>query len=524
MVIGEALSGMADGGEKKLDFQMEETKTDEAIWYKDLIKVDDIVGPIDLLLSKSEERPKMKKPAAASTSKAKSTAIQKVPAPRASGFIIEEVDDTGDEEEEDDDLAPYTMPDSDPEDSDEDPTLIRRDKPRAPVYVRDLITYLRDSENYDKQKLALATAPTLIRRKASYGTEVSSHIEDLASLLVGIQDKFDLDDFYQLRLQGMIALVVAQPEKMGQWFSKTFFDGDYSLSQRASILIVLGLSARELAGFDTSEYASATAFPSKKLPERIEKLYLDSQQSSDKQIGSGSPLKALPPNALDTVAQSLTSSFLAPIAAEAADATTGPGALKLSSFTSKLQKTKASGGKAKTKAQVRSIPNTTAALISKAFFFPLAARFQYALRASSGKGVIFQPYLLSMYLKTLGLLVHAAGPTTLSLPQMTSELWDLILALRGHCAGDIPAIHSLLFALAALLDVNGDQMRQLCESHPREMIETQEWVTDIFNGTRGEDGGEENNVKMLAAGILIKLREAVEKYRMLLMGDMIGFT
>ncbi|KXH65863.1 telomere length regulation protein [Colletotrichum salicis] len=514
MAVGEALSGLIDGGDKKLDFKMEEMGTDEAQFYKDLVKTLDSAGPIDPLITtpdveqKSQPRP----PAPSRRKPAPKPKQQAVP----SKFIIQEVSDS---ESEDEDLVPYAKPSDDAEDSDEDATLVRRDKPKAPVYIRDLIAYLRDTDNYDKQKLALATAPPLIRRKANFGTEVSSHADELATLLVGLQDKFEIENFHELRLQGMIAIVAAQPQKMGQWFAKTFFDGDYSISQRASILIVLGLSARELAGFDTSEYAASASFPSKRLPEKMEALYLD-PSTAQARLASSSNLKAIPANALDTIADSLTSSFLAPIAANAADATTGPDVLKLSTFTSRLP------SKSTKKPGIRSIPNTTATLLATSFFFPLTARFQHALRSHSARsGIFIQPYLLSLYLKTLAVLVHAAGPATLALPQMTAELWDLLLGIRAHVNGDVPGTHALLVALAAMLEVNeASDMRRLCESHPREVVETQEWVSGVFNGTRGEDGGEENNVKMLSAAVLIKLQEATEKYRALLLGDMVGFA
>ncbi|KAJ3565713.1 hypothetical protein NPX13_g7403 [Xylaria arbuscula] len=358
MIVGETLSGLVHGKETKLDFKMEEMGTEEADWYKSLVYVSDKAGPLDPLrtsTSLSQPNPP-KEPFRLSKQ-------QKAPPPKKSttktGFIIEEIQD--DDEQEDVDLVPYAKPDSDVEDSDDDPTLINRDKPKAPVYIRDLISYLRDTENYDKQKLALKTAPSLIRRKANYGTEVTTHAEELASILIGLQDKFDLEDFYNLRLQSMVAVVVAQPKKMAPWFAKTFFDGDYSLSQRASVLIVLGLSGREIAGFETSEYTAAAKFPSKALPSKIEKHYFQ-PSSTPNNLQAGAGLKALPPNALDTLAQSLSQTFLAPMAAEAADAATGPDALKLSSFTSRLEKSQASSqGVSKSKTRgARSIPNTTA--------------------------------------------------------------------------------------------------------------------------------------------------------------------
>lgn len=523
MVAGEALSGLVHGGDKKLDFHMEETNSEEAKWYKSLLNVVDQVGP----LSPLKTQPVSKAPRKATRtveSKPEPTRRPIVPAQR-SGFIIEEVDD--DEEEEDDGLIPHAKPDSDADDSDDDPTLITRDKPKVPVYIRDLIAFMRDTENYDRQKLALLTAPVLIRRKAHYGTEVSSHAEELATLLVGLSDKYELDEFDSLRQQGMVAVVVAQPQKMGRWFAKTFFDGDYSLSQRASVLITLGLSGRELAGYETSEYAAASSFPSKQLPAKAEKHY-KMVSTTNRYTSSPSSLKALPSTALDSISQSLSQTFLAPLAAEAADAVTGPDVLKLSTFTSRLtDPSRATSKSLSKKTGIRSIPNTTAQLIATSFFFPLTSRFLAAMHSPSAsmRGILFQPYLLTVYLKTLALLLHAAGPSTLALPQMTSEFWDLLLGIRGQCVGELSITHAVLFGLMTLLDVNENNMRGLCERHGREVVESVEWVSTVFDRTRGGDqggDGEENHVKMLAAGILIRLKEAVEKYRALLMGDLIG--
>ncbi|KAI8964842.1 telomere length regulation protein-domain-containing protein [Daldinia sp. FL1419] len=525
MAVGEALSGLVHGKETKLDFKMDEMDTEEAKWYKSLVNISDKPGPLDPLkgmvaVTKPPNLPKTTKPSLAPSQRAGKP-------PLKSGFIIEEIQD---DEDEDPDLVPYAKPDSDAEDSDEDPTLINRDKPKAPVYIRDLIAYLRDIDNYDRQKLALTTSPALIRRKANYGTEVSSHAEELATLLVGLQDKYELENFDDLRLQAMVAIVVAQPKQMGQWFAKTFFDGDYSLSQRASVLMVLGLSGREIAGFEASEYGSTAQFPSKMLPAKIEKYYA-TPSPSNRLESSAQNLKALPPNALDNLAKSLSQTFLAPLAAEAADSVTGPDALKLSSFTSRLQSQSSSTGKGKAKPRVRAIPNTTASLIASSFFFPLTSRFQAAMHSASAttRGILFQPYLLSLYLKTLAILLHAAGPSTLALPQMTSEFWDLLLGVRGQCVGDLSITQAVLFGFIALLDVNEGDMRGLCERQGREVVESVEWVSGVFNNLRGGDvgsegGGEENEVKMLAAGVLIRLREAVDKYQAVLMGDLIGYT
>ena len=500
MVVGEALSILVDKGDKKMEFKVEEMSTPEAKWYKSLVTVSDTLGSLDAL-KKSRAMtkiPRQKKKTTGEPAATKHKATQ----PSGSKIIsIEEI--STDEEQDDSDndgLTPYAKPDSDPEDSDEDPTLITRNKLTAPVYVRDLINYLRDTENYDKQKLALQTATSLIRRKASFGTEVSAHAEELATLLVGLQDKYEIEDFANMRLQGMIAVLIAHPLKMGQWFSKTFFDGDYSLSQRASVLTTLGLGARELGGFDTEVSTITTNKPSpstsKSLHSALHKLYAPSD------------------DAVDEISTELSNTMIAPMAAELADKMTGPSILKVRTFSSRMEVEKK---------RKKPIANALAKVVTDGFFFPLTGRFFIHLKAysSSRSNVVFQPFLLTLFVKTLALLLHASGPSTLSLPQMTSEFWDLLLSLRTQSIGDITVVESMLFAFLTLLEVNEDKWG-LVERHGRQLLETQEWVEGVF-GRVGGGSEEDERVRMLAAGCLVRIREVVEKYQALLMGDLVSF-
>lgn len=511
MVVGETLSGLVDSSDKKLDFHMDDMGFTDMESLKDLSKISDSIGSAEPLLSTRQHPPPQLQPTTTSKKVPKKKAKPASPTVQPKS-IIQEIDSSG-EEDEDEDLVPYAKH-SDPDDSDDDPTLIQRNRVKPPVYIRDLIAFLRDSESYDKQNLALQTAPSLIRRKANYGAEVSSHADELAGLLVGLQDKFDIEEFHDLRQQSMIALIVSQPKTMAPWFARTYFEGDYSLAQRTEIIVALGLSSRELAGYDISQYQSSASFPSKKLPEKIEQLYISEVKAEDH--SPASRLKPLPPTALDNIATSVTSAFLEPLAAEAADTATGPDVLKLQTFTARYK------SKSAKRPRVRAIPNTTAGLLASSFFSPLTAHFSVALH--SRRPMILNPALLGLYLQTLGIIVHAAGPSTLSLPQLTSELWSLLLGTRQHVVGDLGALKGWFVAMAALIEVNEGDMRRLCQELGREVVETREWASGVFERTRGEDGGDENHVKMLAAGVLIRLGEAIEKYQALLMGDLIGYT
>ena len=367
-------------------------------------------------------------------------------------------------------------------------------------YIRDLIGGLRDTENFDRHKLALTNAASLIRRKASFGTEISDNIEELATLLVGLNDKWEMDDFQKLRLQGMIAVLTAEPLKMGQWFSKTFYNGEYSMGQRACILTTLGMGARELAGLGkedaalTGAQAKENTFPSKRLPDKLHKIYA---------------LEAAP---MDALSSQLEKAMIQPMAATAADQITGPNALKVRTFSSRM---------AVEKKRQRPIPNALAKVVAEGFFFPLTGRWRIHLQSYGESSSHTSPFLLSHLLKTLSLILHASGSSTLSLPQMTSEFWDLLISLRPR-ATDPAVLEALLFAFLTLLDINENDQRRVAEEHAKELLETQKWVGTVFERIGG--GSEEGDrIRMLAAGVLMRTREVVEKYQRMLMGDMIGY-
>jgi telomere length regulation protein len=123
MVVGESISEMTDKDGKAMEFGVEETTTEEAKWWKSIRHVEDTVGSVaGLDDTKGEMVVRKKKQSKLKTETQMSSVIQ----------VIKEIKS---EDEEDGDLMPYPKPDSDAEDSDDDPTLINRKKDTAPVYV-----------------------------------------------------------------------------------------------------------------------------------------------------------------------------------------------------------------------------------------------------------------------------------------------------------------------------------------------------------------------------------------------------
>lgn len=232
-------------------------------------------------------------------------------------------------------------------------------------YIRDLITYLRDAENVERHHLAITTAPSLIRRKTGFGTELAEQVEELALAIVGLNNDNNHPQFHESRLQSMIALIVSQPIKMGRWFTAFFFDGDLSQVQRSAVLTALGLSAREVAGNGEDDARALglpklqdTSFPSKRLSPALEAMFLDSKDES--------PVTKL--------TREMSRASLQPMAANATDELAGPNALKVRTFSSRMEveKKRQDRDAQRQKGRVKDLNK----VLAEGFFYPLQGRFE----------------------------------------------------------------------------------------------------------------------------------------------------
>lgn len=241
-------------------------------------------------------------------------------------------------------------------------------------YIRDLISCLKDTENVDRYHLGITHAASLISRKAGFGTELIENIDGLALLIISLQDNYSLPNFHEYRLQAMIALLAAQPMRMGQYFIATFFDADLSQSQRSAILTAIGLGAREIAGhgeedaqilgFLTNSKAQ-TNFPSKELPSHLQQFYDTSNIS---------PVSAL--------TQKLSRTSLQPLALDAADAASGPDALKVRKFSSRMEVERQRQIR-ETQKKAKTLSTNLHKDLTEGFFYPLVGRFAIMLQSRS---------------------------------------------------------------------------------------------------------------------------------------------
>ncbi|KAJ3905134.1 telomere length regulation protein-domain-containing protein [Lentinula edodes] len=141
------------------------------------------------------------------------------------------------------------------------------------------------SEDADRIEVALNHAEELIRKKKDYGTElgvldpIEENAVNLAYGLAGLQDKYNLDGFNELRQNARNALVACSPRKAAPCIIEEFSKNQYSTEQRFVMLNAVALGARELASLPTQTTSlsdDSTSFPSKRLPGPLHRKYLPS--------------------------------------------------------------------------------------------------------------------------------------------------------------------------------------------------------------------------------------------------------
>lgn len=132
----------------------------------------------------------------------------------------------------------------------------RKAKIVTPVFLKDLLNYLRiDSSKtedaYYKFESAYNIGISLIRAK--FGTdELRFYSGSIVNSVMDLSNNYNFENFETWKLQMLIALTVGDYENVVENMINSFVTGDYSLSQRIMILSCLSLSCRELSGCEDS--------------------------------------------------------------------------------------------------------------------------------------------------------------------------------------------------------------------------------------------------------------------------------
>jgi telomere length regulation protein len=94
----------------------------------------------------------------------------------------------------------------------------------------------------------------------------------------------------------------------------------------------------------------------------------------------------------------------------------------------------------------------------------------------------------------------------------------------------LPAVLSLFLAIIDLNVAAGSSGEErLVTDHATQVMELREWTNDVFERTHADNkassatSDDNEQTRILAAGILVKMGEVVERYQGRLMGVNVGF-
>ncbi|KAJ3856982.1 telomere length regulation protein-domain-containing protein [Lentinula lateritia] len=439
---------------------------------------------------------------------------------------------------------------SDLEEIEKDPSLnVGQKKTPRPVYLAQLGAMLRSmggmakdnpSEHADMIEVALNHAEELIRKKNDYGTELEENAVNLAYGLAGLQDNYDLDRFNELRQNAMNALVACSPRKAAPCIIEEFFKNQYSTEQRFVMLNALALGARELASLPiqtTSLSNDSTSFPSKRLPGPLHRKYLPSSATLP-QILSG-----ITRQAIDRGKEATEDKV--------------PQIVRERRF--RVQRTKRVFEVDSSTLTARNVPHkqTTFNEVAADYFVaPLINRFWLFLRDEqtreartayhegrtkyhgAGTGLILNSLVMTHFLRTLTVLVHASEHTPEWLGFLAPDSLELALTLgtkpmsiadsstedtgpaeKGTQEASVlaSALELALIVLDGCIQLDGG--RSLSLDQATLLMSVSEWASVVFS--RLEDGiklkyggGEQGaNLRRAASGVILKADEIISKYR-----------
>ncbi|KAF8000776.1 hypothetical protein HF325_004565 [Metschnikowia pulcherrima] len=376
-------------------------------------------------------------------------------------------------------------------DEEDDPTLATRDHVPKPIYVRDLLSYLsvepKDKNAYEKRRLALQVAPTLLRQKLAFGSEVSFYALDLLAQLVGLTNHYEEKDFETLRLNAMIAVVVSYPEVTTE-LCKLLLTGDYSLQQRLSLLSSMSFAARALRGYKDEVVERSfhtTQFPTEMLPKRLHDQYAAADYGYSR------------------IENTIQNDLMRESSEEARDEILGGKVLRVSA---RLKKQPAALEVSKD--QITTFPD----VVGRLFFFPLVAVWYESGGINIGH---YTPVLIAHYVRTLSLILHCAYPAATDLKEMAGEYLTLVTPLLQTVNTEqLQVIESIVTGVLLICEtVDHTYLVTTFDGnlHIIQSVIAQWWDSLI-----------EDRVKSLCAGLLLRLNQLRENLERTIMDQLNG--
>ncbi|KAJ6546488.1 telomere length regulation protein-domain-containing protein [Mycena vulgaris] len=431
-----------------------------------------------------------------------------------------------------------------------DPTLgVGVKKVPRPVYLAQLGALIRpagglkvdENQQANEAEMGLNCAEELIRKKKGYGTELEENAINLVYGLVGFQNNYELEGFSAKRQGALNALVACAPRTAAPCIIEEFFKNQYSTDQRYAMLNALALGARELASLSVPQSSvpqSRIAFPSKTLPIRLHQKYLEDNNQA-----------GVLPQILEDISREALSRDTEASADKVPELVRERRlrVLKKPPTITEVERHRTHNEPFK--------QNTTLNEIAAQYFTaPLINRFWLFFRdeqtreertahqdgrqryQGAGTGLILNPVVLSHFLATLAILVHASknapewlaviAPDALELavtlgtkPVSTMETDDEEnLGSKSKEASVLStALELALVVLDGCLELDGG--RALGLDHTALLLGAGEWANAVFSrlekGVKMEGGGgvQEVKLKRAAAGVLLKVDSLTSRWR-----------
>ncbi|EMR11751.1 hypothetical protein PNEG_00183 [Pneumocystis murina B123] len=460
MIVGESVTRkLFPNDEKKwLTFNVDNTLTPESNWWRNIINVDNITNIKSLSLG--------------STNNDCNSSLGSGQDAIKEHEQIQPIQENDTVVAVDDEFVPYALPDSDDDDSDDDPAFTEKNKKiNAPVYIRELISMLKDNTSYPKLHMALKTSPNLIRRKANFGTELSKEAVTLARIISSMNDEFNMDKFIELKQESMTALVATCPELVASYFIEQYFTGDISIQQRYMILSALALGAREISGIDSSK---KKMFPSKVLVSKLHQQYV-------------SPIDIIVKE-MNMLSVKQNTSNLTKI-----DSLNSINPLKVRRFSKRTEIMKN-----------KQLPkkNPLAAIAGKCFIFPMIGYWWVYTKDAYNDNFHYEPLLLSQFLKTIAIIFQASYPASLQ-HEILREIWEFSFFLRNQI--DLIIKNALLFLILTLLEITDEKL--LIQKYSYELIESRNWASVVL------ENASEEETRLLSSCIIFRITSLFESYK-----------
>ncbi|CAH6722665.1 putative DNA replication checkpoint protein Tel2p [[Candida] jaroonii] len=374
----------------------------------------------------------------------------------------------------------YKDSDDESDSDDDDPSIQSRVKIPAPIYIKELIRYLQIDTNhpqaYDMRKLALVNGPTLIRQKAQFGMELNTHAFSLLETFIGMSNHYEESDFEDLRLNGIISLLVSHPPS-GLDIIKLLDSGDFSLQQRILILSSISLACRDIRGFKDEQVTKSykeKEFATKMLPPQLHERYLQLDDT-----------KMIEPQPLKSAFLSIQDDLMSDKSEDAKDQIAGGKILRISRKLTKAPQPKLLP-------RFRDYQN----VISRNFYFPLIHLWHEVGKIDIGH---YSPIFIGHYIKTLSLIIYCCNSQ-----DMIREFLILVSEIPLS-AEEIQIIEGIVTGLLVVCEVYDEQ--NLIINFGEIMINLHDKISKIW------DYIIDNQLKSLCAGFLIRFTNILEKYQ-----------